>query len=68
MKLSEFRDELIIEEAVARLKSRVKKCSGIDFNFGDLVFTLHDGVCKKIEFGVEGRCFIKKPVLIPGGA
>jgi hypothetical protein len=67
MKLEKIKDEVIIEEAVARLKEKVKKRTGIDLEYGDLIITLYQGACKKVEFNLRGRCFNKKPILLQGG-
>ena len=67
MKTSELNDEQLIEMAVSRIIERVKKMTGTDLHYGDLVFKIHEGVCRTIEFGVRGRCYNKKPTLVQGG-
>ena len=67
MNLEKIKDEVIIEEAVARLKEKVKERTGIDLDYGDLIITLYQGTCKKVEFNLRGRCFDKKPILLQGG-
>jgi hypothetical protein len=67
MKLENIKDEIIIEEAVSRLKEKVKKSTGIELEHGDLIITLYQGACKKVEFNLRGRCFNKKPILLKGG-
>ncbi len=67
MNLSTIKDETILEEAVLRLKKRIRKKTGMELLFGDLVLTLHEGILKKIEYGVRGRCFIKDSKILKGG-
>ena len=67
MKLEKVKDDIIIVEAVERLKKKIEKQTGVDLDFGELIIKIHDGSFNSVEFELRGRCFSKKPVLLHGG-
>ena len=60
MKLEKVKDDVIIVEAVKRLKKKIEKQTGIDLDFGEMIIKIHDGSFNSFEFELRGRCFSKK--------
>ena len=60
MDISNVSSDLIIQEAIKRLRERVQETTGIKLKYGDFKISFHDGVCQNVQFEVRGRCYSKK--------
>ena len=60
LSLSMFSDEVVIEEAVSRLRKRFFDQHNLNFNFGKFEFVFHEGMFQGIDERPTFRSFGQK--------